>query len=84
MAAIERVEFDAYRQLAGEAADALAAGHVLYVSNTRERDLRELVSYCTDQIERIDAGLAPLEPMAYVKAIMRVLEPKVVAYLREL
>jgi hypothetical protein len=70
-----RAEFEAIRQLAGEAADALAAGHVIHVSGTRETDLRELVRYCTAQIERIDQGLAPLGAMAYLEAIMRVMRP---------
>lgn len=78
-----RAEFIAYRQLAGEAAEALARGHILHVSNTRERDLRELVRYCTAQIERIDAGHEPLPPMAYVSAIMRVLAPRVSAIIAE-
>lgn len=61
------------RTRAEEAADAMAVGRVLHVSNTRERDLRELVRYCDVQIGRIDQGLTPLGAMQYLEAIIRVL-----------
>ena len=61
------------RTRAEEAAGAMAVGQVLHVSNTRERDLRELVRYCDAQIERIDQGMAPLGAMQYLEAIIRVL-----------
>lgn len=68
-----REEFEALRVKAQEAADALADGRILHVSNTREGDLRELVRYCDDQLERIDHGLAPLGAMQYLEAIIRIL-----------
>lgn len=68
-----RDEFVELRSKAQEAADALTAGRILHVSNTRESDLRELVLYCDAQIQRIDQGLAPLGAMQYLEAIIRVL-----------
>lgn len=68
-----RDEFVFLRTRAEEAADAMAVGQILHVSNTRERDLRELVRYCDAQLDRIDQGLVPLGAMQYLEAIIRVL-----------